>query len=96
VRGYVTRQLQRGWSPELIAGRLTRLRPAQAVSHEAIYQWIYAEARDLIACLVRHHRRRRGYSRRHTKAHIPSRVAITARGASQAQYSQTLRSPASG
>lgn len=83
VRGYVTRQLRRGWSPELIAGRLTRLRPAQAVSHEAIYQWIYAEARDLIPCLVRHHRRRkrRGYSRRHTKAHIPARVAITARPA---------------
>jgi len=83
VRGYVTRQLRRGWSPELIAGRLHRLRPAQAVSHEAIYQWVYAEARDLIPCLVRHHRRRkrRGYSRRHTKPHIPSRVPITERPA---------------
>jgi IS30 family transposase len=83
VRAYVTRQLRRGWSPELIAGRLQRLRPAQAVSHEAIYQWVYAEARDLIPCLVRQHRRRkrRGYSRRHTKAHIPSRVAITERPA---------------
>ena len=55
VRYYVTRQLRRGWSPELIAGRLRRLRPIQAVSHEAIYQWVYAEARDLIPCLVRHH-----------------------------------------
>jgi IS30 family transposase len=83
VRSYVTRQLRRGWSPELIAGRLQRLRPAQAVSHEAIYQWVYAEARDLIPCLVRHHRRRkrRGYSRRHTKPHIPARVAITERPA---------------
>ena len=83
VRSYVRRQLRRGWSPELIAGRLHRLRPAQAVSHEAIYQWVYADARDLIPCLVRHHRRRkrRGYSRRHTKAHIPSRVAITERPA---------------
>ncbi len=83
VRGYVTRQLRRGWSPELIAGRLHRLRPTQAVSHEAIYQWVYAEARELIPCLVRHHRRRkrRGYSRRHTKAHIPSRVPITERPA---------------
>jgi IS30 family transposase len=83
VRAYVTRQLRRGWSPELIAGRLQRLRPAQAVSHEAIYQWVYAEARDLIPCLVRHHRRRkrRGYSRRHTQPHIPSRVPITERPA---------------
>jgi IS30 family transposase len=83
IRYYVMRQLRRGWSPELIAGRLKRLRPAQTVSHEAIYQWVYAEARDLIPCLVRHHRRRkrRGYSRRHTKAHIPSRVPITERPA---------------
>jgi IS30 family transposase len=83
VRAYVTRQLRRGWSPELIAGRLKRLRPTQAVSHEAIYQWVYAEARGLIPCLLRHHRRRkrRGYSRRHTKAHIPSRVPITERPA---------------
>lgn len=83
VRHYVTRQLRRGWSPELIAGRLKRLRPSQAVSHEAIYQWVYAEARDLIPCLLRHYRRRkrRGYSRRHTKVHIPSRVPITERPA---------------
>ncbi|HXF93572.1 MAG TPA: IS30 family transposase [Nitrospiraceae bacterium] len=81
VRAYVRGQLRQGWSPELIAGRLRRLRPAHAVSHEAIYQWVYAEARDLIPCLVRHHRRRqrRGYSRRHTTPHIPSRVAITER-----------------
>ncbi len=83
VRHYVTRQLRRGWSPELIAGRLRRLRPPQAISHEAIYQWVYAEARELIPCLVRHHRRRkrRGYSRRHTKPHIPSRIPITERPA---------------
>lgn len=83
VRCYVVRQLRRGWSPELIAGRLKRLRPEQAVSHEAIYQWVYAEARELIGCLVRRHRKRlrRGYSRKHTKVHIPGRVAITARPA---------------
>jgi transposase, IS30 family len=83
VRHYVVRQLRRGWSPELIAGRLRRLRPTQTVSYEAIYQWVYAEARVLIPCLLRHHRRRkrRGYSRRHMKPHIPSRVPITARPA---------------
>ena len=83
ARWYVARQLVRGWSPELIAGRLARLRPTQAVSHETIYAWIYAEARHLIPHLPRRYRirRRRGYSRRHTKAHIPSRVPITQRPA---------------
>ena len=81
IRWYIRRQLRRGWSPELIAGRLKRLRPEQAVSHEAIYQWLYMKARDLIGCLTRRHRKRmrRGYSRRHTKSHIPERVAITQR-----------------
>ena len=83
VRWYVRRQLRRGWSPELIAGRLARLRPAQAISHETIYAWVYHDARELIRQLPRHHRRRRrrGYSRRHTTTHIPARVAVTARPA---------------
>lgn len=81
VRSYVTRQLRRGWSPELIAGRLARLRPGRAVSHETIYAWIYGDARSLIGYLARAHRRRkrRGYSRRHSKTHIPARVGIAAR-----------------
>jgi len=81
VRAYVTRQLRHGWSPELIAGRLQQLRPRQAVSHEAIYQWVYADARPLIPHLARAQRRRlrRGYSRRHTKSHIPGRVPIEQR-----------------
>lgn len=83
ARQYVARQLRRGWSPELIAGRLKRLRPDHAFSHEAIYQWVYAEARFFIRCLARSNRvrRRRGYSRKHTKSHIPGRVAITERPA---------------
>jgi len=83
LRRYVADRLRHGWSPELIAGRL-RLRGAgPAVSHEAIYQWLYADARHLIPCLVRAHRRRknRGYSRRHTRSHIPGRVSICQRPA---------------
>lgn len=83
IRRYVANRIRHGWSPELIAGRL-RLRGAgPAVSHEAIYQWLYADARHLIPCLVRAHRRRknRGYSRRHTKSHIPARVSIRQRPA---------------
>lgn len=83
IRRYVERLLQRGWSPELIAGRLKIRRPSHSISHEAIYQWVYSEARHLIPCLVRAHRKRknRGYSRRHKKTHIPERVSIRKRPA---------------
>src|SRR3989338_6300793 len=59
--------------PELIAGRLELLYPELSISHEAIYQWVYADARHLIPLLVRAHRnrKRRGYYRRHKKTHIP-------------------------
>jgi len=84
VRHYVARRLRAGWSPELIAGRWTRRHPDCAISHEAIYQWVYAEARPLVPCLVRAHRSRRyrGYVRgKHRRVHIPSRVSIQQRPA---------------
>lgn len=42
---------------------------------------MYAEARELIPCLARAHKRRlrRGYSRRHTKAPIPNRIPLSER-----------------
>lgn len=78
TRAYVERMLNRGWSPELIGGRLRQKRRLPAVSHEAIYQWIYTEARHLIHRLARAHRRRRprGGSRRHKSSHIPGRISI--------------------
>jgi IS30 family transposase len=81
IRAYVRRQLKRGWSPELISGRWSYLHPKQTIGPEAIYQWVYAEATDLIPCLVRHHRRRLsfGHSRKHAKNHIPGRVPIDKR-----------------
>ncbi len=81
IRHYVEHRLRRGWSPELIAGRLKIRHPQHSISHEAIYQWVYSEARHLIPCLVRAHRKRknRGYSRRHKKTHIPERVSIRKR-----------------
>jgi len=83
IRRYAAYLLRRGWSPELIAGRLRLRGTGPTITHEAIYQWIYAEARHLIPCLARAHRRRkrRGYSRRHTKSHIPQRVSIRKRPA---------------
>ncbi len=83
IRRYVETHLALGWSPELIAGRLTREHLGLRISHEAIYQWIYQDATPLIAFLVRNHRRRkhRGYSRKHKKSHIPHRVSIQERPA---------------
>ncbi|MCA1697056.1 MAG: IS30 family transposase [Actinobacteria bacterium] len=57
LRAIVCRQLRRGWSPASIAGRLPTDDPddqACRVSHEAIYQWVYARpvstlARELIS-----------------------------------------------
>jgi len=83
IRRYVATHLAIGWSPELIAGRLTREHPGLCISHEAIYQWIYQDAIPLITFLLRSHRRRkhRGYSRKHKKSHIPHRVSIQERPA---------------
>ena len=57
LRAVVCRQLRCGWSPGSIAGRLPADYPedqACRVSHEAIYQWVYAQpvstlARELIS-----------------------------------------------
>lgn len=84
LRWYVATRLQAGWSPELTAGRWTRRHPERPISHEAIYQWVYADAWHLVPCLVRAHRRRRyrGYVRgKHRRVHIPHRVSIRQRPA---------------
>ena len=81
LRAYIARQLKRGWSPELISGRVQQLRWTESITPEAIHQWIHADAKQYIPFLARRHRKRqkRGYSRKHTKSHIPSRVSITKR-----------------
>jgi IS30 family transposase len=61
-------QLRGGWSPASIAGRLSIDYPtdqACRVSHEAIYQWVYAQpvstlARELISLRTRRTARRGG------------------------------------
>jgi len=81
IRKFVEKHIQLGWSPEIIAGRLSLKYPGLSISHEAIYQWIYKEALHLISDLVRAHRKRkhRGYSRKHKKSHIPARISIRER-----------------
>ena len=45
LRGLVLDRLERGWSPEQIAGRLERDKAATSISHESIYRFIYAQIR---------------------------------------------------
>ena len=59
VRAYVQQKLPLGWTPELIAGRLKLQGELPTVCHESIYQYIYCVAPDLIACLPRHHSKRK-------------------------------------
>lgn len=43
IRSYVKAKLKEGYSPEQVAGRLSLEHPEYTISHEAIYQFIYAE-----------------------------------------------------
>ena len=43
IRAYVCHKLTEGFSPEQIAGRLRIDHPKEHISHEAIYQYIYAQ-----------------------------------------------------
>lgn len=77
---FVTEQLRHGWSPEQIAGRLTKKHPDQHIHPETIYRFIYApenQARQRWEYLPRQHRKRRRHrGRKHHRGHIPQRVSI--------------------
>jgi IS30 family transposase len=85
IRQYVIENLEEGWSPEQIAGRLPIDHPGQIISHEAIYQYIYdlqTEIRlELIQHLRRAHKKRKakGIGRKEKKTKIPNRNPIDAR-----------------
>lgn len=81
LRLEVESMLAKGWSPELIAGRLRKRTDLPSISHEAIYQWIYAGAPHLIGYLVRSHPARwpKGKSKHSRRFLIPDRISITER-----------------
>lgn len=83
IRSYVAKMIRKAWSPELIAGRIKFFKWTERISPEAIYQWIYLDESKLISYLTRANRKRkkRGYSRKHSKSHIPGRIAIEERPA---------------
>lgn len=90
VRSYVRDQLRAGYSPEQIAGRLPTVHPGHTISHEAIYQFVYAQFRrngygrligeDLRPYLKRRHKRRipKG-ARRCQRTAPPKGIPIDAR-----------------
>lgn len=43
LEDYVVSELNRGWSPEQIAGRIKPLKLELSVSHETIYKFIYSK-----------------------------------------------------
>lgn len=81
IRNYVAHKLKLGWSPEQISGRLEIENPPLRISYEAIYQYVYAVAKDLIPYLPRRHRRRRikAKGRNPQRMPIPYRIAIDER-----------------
>jgi len=78
--------LRRGWSPELIAGRLARDRGSSVITHETIYAFIYADenrGKRLWEYLPRgQQKRRRQTGRSVHRSRIPLRVSIHERSAS--------------
>lgn len=82
LRALIRAQLRVGWSPQRISGRLKAL-GRESISHEAIYQWIYADSRDMVRHLLRARRRRlrRGHISKYKHSLIPSRTWITQRPA---------------
>lgn len=82
IRQYVIQKLQLRWSPEQIAGRMKYDLEDQRISHEAIYQFIYAQVhREGYGYLktqgieLRHHLRRRKKRRTHQGMRKTKRLA---------------------
>lgn len=63
LRRKILKKLHRYWSPEQIAGELKRRVGCAVISHETIYDWIYAERPDLkryLRCRKGKYYRKRG------------------------------------
>ena len=81
LRNDIEVQIMKGWSPEIISGRLKKENGGRTViSCESIYQWIYKEAPHLIGYLARAHKKRYPkHYRRNKHSSIPGRISIEER-----------------
>ena len=93
LRIEVERMIEQGHTPEQISGRMPLVHPElPRISHEAIYQWIYADRMDLIGYLPRSHQKRwpKGKSKRRRSLNhrVPDRVPLSQRPAETNDRSQ--------
>ena len=70
IRRYVRERLRMRWSPEQISGRM-KLDLGESVSHEAIYQFVYAQYRIGSPDLRTHGEDLRVYLRRRRRRRVP-------------------------
>jgi IS30 family transposase len=78
---YITKKLQRGWSPEQIAGRLKKIKSSLYVCPETIYQFLYADEWAKEEKLYQYLRYGRKKRKKQTgrgvhRSKIPNRVSI--------------------
>jgi IS30 family transposase len=81
IQSYTISHLKLGWSPEQIAGRISKDYPGLNVSHETIYQYVYKQGESLIKLLPRKKpkRQKRDGLNKNRKIIIPDRVSIDER-----------------
>ena len=93
LRMEVESMIMQGQTPEQISGRMPLVHPElPRISHEAIYQWIYAECPYLIGYLPRRHKMRwpkgKNNRRRLLKFRVPERTPLSERPAKANKRSQ--------
>jgi IS30 family transposase len=81
LRSFIIKNLEKGYSPEIIVFLVSKENNRWKTNHETIYQWIYSDRRDLIPFLVKSHRKRRKRSSANQKRNIkvPNRTMIDKR-----------------
>ncbi len=82
LKVYVIEKLKKYWSPIAIAGRWTLEHPANKITKEAIYAWIYGPEDKALGMpkLLPRAKPKRGLVRaKKSKNHIPDRVPLEAR-----------------
>lgn len=80
IKYFIIESLEKGHSPEQIAGRLKIISPQDYISHETIYKYIYSsEGQGLKLCLLlpkKRLKRKMRYGRRPRRSNIPPSANI--------------------
>lgn len=77
---YTHQKLRQGWSPEMIAGKLEKENGRRVISHETIYQYIYAPENATLNLFEylpwKRKKRKKKSGRKIHRSRIPQRVSI--------------------